>query len=156
MSTEGMRPCFIARPPIRLSGRIRCASSYSGGRNSNIVQTSGGRHHWTLAVSDGYYTMNVGRPAAPPNLGPCHVATVLGQRFAMFRSTVKSPKLTRRDHAQAWTKKKLDMEDGMTMVFRVQDAAMLKADEGRRQSKFDADRVNGQITAGGCGIMFKN
>jgi Cu/Ag efflux protein CusF len=30
--------------------------------------------------------------------------------------------------------KKLDMEDGMTMVFRVQDAAMLKADEGRRQS----------------------
>ena len=37
--------------------------------------------------------------------------------------------------------KKLDMEDGMTMVFRVQDPAKV-GDKVR----FDADRVNGQIT----------
>ena len=43
--------------------------------------------------------------------------------------------------------KKLDMdEDGMTMVFRVQDPAMLKSVKVGDKVKFDADRVNGQIT----------
>jgi Cu/Ag efflux protein CusF len=42
--------------------------------------------------------------------------------------------------------KKLDMEDGMTMVFRVQDVAMLKQVKVGDKVKFDADRVNGQIT----------
>jgi Cu(I)/Ag(I) efflux system protein CusF len=43
--------------------------------------------------------------------------------------------------------KKLDMEDdGMTMVFRVQDPAMLKQVKVGDKVKFDADRVNGQIT----------
>ena len=42
--------------------------------------------------------------------------------------------------------KKLDMEDGMTMVFRVQDPAMLKQMKVSDKVKFDADRVNGQIT----------
>ena len=41
--------------------------------------------------------------------------------------------------------KKLDM-DGMTMVFRVQDPAMLKGLKPGDKVKFDADRVNGQIT----------
>ena len=42
--------------------------------------------------------------------------------------------------------KKLDMDEGMTMVFRVQDAAMLKEVKVGDKVKFDADRVNGQLT----------
>jgi len=43
--------------------------------------------------------------------------------------------------------KSLDMEeDSMTMVFRVQDPAMLKSLKVGDKVKFDADRVNGQIT----------
>ena len=41
--------------------------------------------------------------------------------------------------------KNLDM-DGMTMVFRVQDPAMLKKVKIGDRVKFEADRVNGQIT----------
>jgi Cu(I)/Ag(I) efflux system protein CusF len=42
--------------------------------------------------------------------------------------------------------KKLEMEDPMTMVFRVQDPAMLKQVKVGDKVKFDADRVNGQFT----------
>jgi Cu(I)/Ag(I) efflux system protein CusF len=42
--------------------------------------------------------------------------------------------------------KKLDMNEGMTMVFRVQDPAMLKQLKVGEKVKFDADRINGQIT----------
>ncbi len=43
--------------------------------------------------------------------------------------------------------KNLDMQDeSMTMVFRVQDPAMLKTVKVGDKVKFDADRVNGQIT----------
>jgi Cu(I)/Ag(I) efflux system protein CusF len=43
--------------------------------------------------------------------------------------------------------KNLDMEeDSMTMVFRVQDPAMLKSLKVGDKVRFDADRVNGQIT----------
>ncbi len=43
--------------------------------------------------------------------------------------------------------KKLDMEeDSMTMVFRVKDPAILKSLKVGDNIKFDADRVNGQIT----------
>lgn len=41
--------------------------------------------------------------------------------------------------------KNLDMTN-MTMVFRVQDAAMLKKVKVGDRVKFEADRVNGQIT----------
>lgn len=41
--------------------------------------------------------------------------------------------------------KNLDM-DAMTMVFRVQDANMLKSLKVGQKIKFEADRVNGQIT----------
>jgi Cu(I)/Ag(I) efflux system protein CusF len=41
--------------------------------------------------------------------------------------------------------KNLDME-AMTMVFRVQDANMLKSLKVGQKIKFEADRVNGQIT----------
>ena len=42
--------------------------------------------------------------------------------------------------------KALDMTESMTMVFRVQDPAMLKQVKVGDKVKFDADRVNGQIT----------
>jgi Cu/Ag efflux protein CusF len=42
--------------------------------------------------------------------------------------------------------KKFDMEDGMTMVFRAQDPAMLKSVKPGDKVKFEADRVNGQFT----------
>jgi len=41
--------------------------------------------------------------------------------------------------------KKFDM-DGMTMVFRAGDPAMLKAVKEGDKVKFDVDRVNGQFT----------
>ena len=41
--------------------------------------------------------------------------------------------------------KNLDM-DSMTMVFRVADPAMLKALKPGDRVKFEADRVNGQLT----------
>ena len=42
--------------------------------------------------------------------------------------------------------KKLDMEDGMTMVFRAQDPAMLKQVKVGDKVKFDAEKINGQVT----------
>ena len=42
--------------------------------------------------------------------------------------------------------KKLEMDEGMTMVFRVQDPAMLKGVKVGDKIKFDADRVDGQFT----------
>jgi len=42
--------------------------------------------------------------------------------------------------------KKLDMDEGMTMVFRAADPAMLKAVKAGDKVKFDADKVSGQLT----------
>lgn len=42
--------------------------------------------------------------------------------------------------------KKFDMDDGMTMVFRVQDEGMLKQVKVGDKVKFDADKINGQFT----------
>lgn len=42
--------------------------------------------------------------------------------------------------------KKLGMDEGMTMVFKAQDPAMLKAVKSGDKVKFDADNVNGQLT----------
>lgn len=42
--------------------------------------------------------------------------------------------------------KKFDMDDGMTMVFRAQDPAMLKAVKAGDRIKFDAEKINGQFT----------
>ena len=41
--------------------------------------------------------------------------------------------------------KKFDMEDGMTMVYGVQDPAMLTAVKAGDKIKFDAEHVNGQF-----------
>jgi Cu/Ag efflux protein CusF len=42
--------------------------------------------------------------------------------------------------------KSLDMDEGMTMVFRAQDPAMLKQVKVGDKVKFDAARVDGKIT----------
>ena len=42
--------------------------------------------------------------------------------------------------------KKLDMDEGMTMVLRAADPAMLKTVKAGDKVKFDADKVNGQFT----------
>jgi Cu/Ag efflux protein CusF len=42
--------------------------------------------------------------------------------------------------------KKFDMEDGMTMVFRAADPAMLKTVKPGDRVRFVPDRVNGQFT----------
>ena len=42
--------------------------------------------------------------------------------------------------------RKFDMDEGMTMVFRAGDAAMLKAVKPGDRVKFEADKVNGQFT----------
>jgi Cu(I)/Ag(I) efflux system protein CusF len=41
--------------------------------------------------------------------------------------------------------KKLDMDEGMTMVFHAPDPDMLKAVKAGDKIKFDADNVNGQL-----------
>lgn len=41
--------------------------------------------------------------------------------------------------------KKFDMDDGMTMVYRVQDPKMLTTVKAGDKIKFDADHVNGQF-----------
>ena len=77
--------------------------------------------------------------ALPPNLAAAQPATIDGQVTKIDES---AGKITLK-HGPI---KKLDMEDGMTMVFRVQDPAMLKQVKVGDKVKFDADRVNGQIT----------
>lgn len=42
--------------------------------------------------------------------------------------------------------KKFDMDDGMTMVFRVTNPAMLKTVKAGEKVKFDVERINGQFT----------
>jgi Cu/Ag efflux protein CusF len=42
--------------------------------------------------------------------------------------------------------KKFDMEDGMTMVFRAQDPAMLKGVKAGDKVKFVPERISGQFT----------
>jgi Cu/Ag efflux protein CusF len=42
--------------------------------------------------------------------------------------------------------KKFDMEEGMTMVFRVSDPALLKGVKSGDKVKFDAEKINGQFT----------
>lgn len=42
--------------------------------------------------------------------------------------------------------KKFDMDDGMSMVFRVQDPAILKQVKVGDKVKFEADKINGQFT----------
>ena len=79
-------------------------------------------------------------------LGPA-LPTVTGAQSAMVNGQVtKIDEAAGKITLKHGPIKKLDMEDGMTMVFRVQDPAMLKQMKVSDKVKFDADRVNGQIT----------
>jgi Cu(I)/Ag(I) efflux system periplasmic protein CusF len=42
--------------------------------------------------------------------------------------------------------KRLGMDEGMTMVYKAEDPAMLKTVKAGDKIKFDADQVNGQFT----------
>jgi Cu(I)/Ag(I) efflux system protein CusF len=77
--------------------------------------------------------------AVVPRLGLAQSAMVDGQVTKIDESAGKITLM----HGPI---KKLDMEEGMTMVFRIQDPAMLKQVKVGDKVKFDADRVNGQIT----------
>jgi Cu(I)/Ag(I) efflux system protein CusF len=74
-----------------------------------------------------------------PSVGAAQSATIDGQ---VTKIDAAAGKITLK-HGPI---KKLDMDEGMTMVFRVQDPAMLKQVKVGDKVKFDADRVNGQIT----------
>ena len=80
------------------------------------------------------------------------LSTVAMPKMSVAQSTMVNGQVTKIDEFAGKITlkhgpiKKLDMEDGMTMVFRVQDAAMLKQVKVGDKIKFDADRVNGQIT----------
>lgn len=67
------------------------------------------------------------------------------------QSTMVDGQITKIDHAAGKLTikhgplKKFDM-DGMTMVFRAQDPAMLKSVKEGDKIKFDVDKINGQFT----------
>jgi Cu/Ag efflux protein CusF len=71
--------------------------------------------------------------------------------IALAQSEMSDGQVTKIDQAQNKITlrhgpiKKLDM-DSMTMVFRVQDPAILKQVKVGDKVKFEADRVGGQIT----------
>jgi len=73
---------------------------------------------------------------APPSLASSHLAD--GQVTKIDQS---AGKITLR-HGPI---KSLDM-DSMNMVFRIQDPALLKGIKVGDKVKFEADRVNGQLT----------
>jgi Cu/Ag efflux protein CusF len=77
--------------------------------------------------------------ALPPSAGTAQSAMINGQVTKIHEF---AGKITLK-HGPI---KKLGMDEGMTMVFRVQDPAMLKQVKVGDKVKFDADRVNGQFT----------
>jgi Cu/Ag efflux protein CusF len=76
---------------------------------------------------------------AQPNLGLAQSSMVDGQVTKIDQS---AGKITL-NHGPL---KNLGMDEGMTMVYRVQDLAMLKGVKVGDKVKFEADKVNGQFT----------
>jgi Cu/Ag efflux protein CusF len=84
------------------------------------------------------------------------IVTVLGLAgasiAAIAQSTMVDGQVKKVDEAagkitiQHGALKKFDMEDGMTMVFRAYDPAMLKQVKPGDRVKFEADKINGQFT----------
>lgn len=76
----------------------------------------------------------------------------VGSHAAVAQSTLIGGQVTKVDQsARKITIKhgpipKLGMDEGMTMVFAAPDPSMLKAVKGGDTVKFDAERVNGQLT----------
>lgn len=90
----------------------------------------------TTLVAAGLLALSI---ALLPGLGAAQSAMIDGQVTKIDES---AGKITLK-HGPI---KKLDMDEGMTMVFRVQDPAMLKQVKVGDKVKFDAERVKGQIT----------
>ena len=71
----------------------------------------------------------------------------LGSQFGFAQSSLIAGQVVKVDQA---AKKitiipKLDMEQGMTMVFSTPDSNLLKAVKPGDKVKFDAERINGQL-----------
>jgi Cu(I)/Ag(I) efflux system protein CusF len=90
----------------------------------------------TTLVAAGLLALSI---ALLPSLGAAQSAMIDGQ---VTKIDASAGKITLK-HGPI---KKLDMDEGMTMVFRVQDPAMLKQVKVGDKVKFDAERVKGQIT----------
>jgi Cu(I)/Ag(I) efflux system periplasmic protein CusF len=80
------------------------------------------------------------------------LALVAGTQAAVAQSALIDGQVTKVDQSAGKITirhgpiKKLGMDEGMTMVFKAQDPAMLKAVKAGDKVKFDADQVNGQFT----------
>jgi Cu(I)/Ag(I) efflux system periplasmic protein CusF len=84
------------------------------------------------------------------------IVTVLGLAGASIaafaQSTMVDGQVKKVDEAagkitiQHGALKKFDMEEGMTMVFRANDPAMLKQVKPGDRVKFETDKINGQFT----------
>ena len=72
---------------------------------------------------------------------PCALGTIARPMALVTKVDASAGKITIKHGPM----KKFDMEDGMTMVFRAQDPAMLKAVKAGDKIKFDAENVNGQF-----------
>ena len=72
--------------------------------------------------------------------------------FALTQATMADGQVTKIDQSAGKITlkhgplKNLGMDEGMTMVFRVQDPALLKGVKVGDKVKFEADKVNGQFT----------
>jgi len=82
------------------------------------------------------------------------IAAVLaiGSQYACAQSELIDGQVTKVDESAGkitirhGPARKLGMDDGMTMVYRAQDPAMLRAVKPGDRIRFDAGQVNGQYT----------
>lgn len=80
------------------------------------------------------------------------LALIVGAQAAVAQSALIDGQVTKVDQSAGKITirhgpiKKLGMDEGMTMVFKAQDTAMLKVVKAGDKVKFDADQVNGQLT----------
>jgi Cu(I)/Ag(I) efflux system protein CusF len=85
-------------------------------------------------------------------LGAFALLAVASQTGALAQSAMVDGQVTKIDESAGKITikhgplKKFDMDEGMTMVFRVRDPAMLKSLKVGDKVKFEPDRVNGQFT----------
>ena len=85
--------------------------------------------------------------ACAPALGLCVMASVaLAQVGLIDGQVVKVDPSASNITIKHGPIKKLDMDQGMTMVFHAQDTDLLKGVKTGDKIKFDAESVNGQFT----------
>jgi Cu/Ag efflux protein CusF len=74
------------------------------------------------------------------------VQTAIAQSAAIEGQVTKVDQSAKKITIKHGPIRKLDMDEGMTMVFVAPDPDMLKAVKAGDKVKFDAERVNGQLT----------